>query len=153
MRSASLRKFSKRKMWLFVIASMTPSPHTGYPETTKATENNKRYCSVSSHKALIPVWEQVATDQTDPLQVVPRQVFIPYFRKLISTAFVVFSCVGCLRVTCVPQGIVHSKNFLSSCPCSVGTNSTFFQLYFNASKISLLCMEITAPAFPPTLSE
>ena len=44
----------------------------------------------------MPVWEQLATDQFDPWQVVPRQVFKPCSRLLISTAFVVVSRVGCL---------------------------------------------------------
>ena len=35
------------------------------------------------------IWEQLATDQTDPWQVVPRQVFTPYDCILISLAFVV----------------------------------------------------------------
>ena len=38
-------------------------------------------------------------DQFDPWQVVPRQVFTPYFRLLISTAFVVVSSAGCHLVT------------------------------------------------------
>ena len=38
-------------------------------------------------------------DQFDPWQVVPRQVFSLYSRLLISTAFVVFSRVGCLGIT------------------------------------------------------
>ena len=38
-------------------------------------------------------------DQNDPWQVVPRQVFTPYSRLLISTAFVVLRRVGCLGVT------------------------------------------------------
>ena len=42
-------------------------------------------------------------DQFDPWQVVPRKAFTPYFRLLISTAFVVVSCVGCLRITGVKQ--------------------------------------------------
>ena len=61
----------------------------------------------------MPVWEKLATDQFnkqslgvntclgknlprisfDPWQVVPRQAFTPYSRLLISTAFVVVSCV------------------------------------------------------------
>ena len=36
----------------------------------------------------IPVWEQLATDQTDPWQVVPKHVFTPYDCLLISVAFV-----------------------------------------------------------------
>ena len=55
--------------------------------------------SVISHREKIPVWEQLAMDQFDPLQVVPRQVFTPYSCLLISVAFVVVSHVGCLRVT------------------------------------------------------
>ena len=35
----------------------------------------------------IPVREQLATDQIDPWQVVPRQVFTPYVCSLISVAF------------------------------------------------------------------
>ena len=38
-------------------------------------------------------------DQTDPWQVVPRQVFTPYDCVLISIAFVVLCRVGCLWVT------------------------------------------------------
>ena len=38
-------------------------------------------------------------DQTDLWQVVPRQVSTPYFRLLISTAFVVVSCIGCHGVS------------------------------------------------------
>ena len=40
-------------------------------------------------------------DQIDPWQVVPRQVFTPYSRLLISAALVVVSRVGCLGVTAV----------------------------------------------------
>ena len=45
------------------------------------------------------VWEQLSTNQTDPWQVVPGQVFTPYSRLFISTAFVVVSRVSCLEVT------------------------------------------------------
>ena len=55
--------------------------------------------SINSKKEEIPVWDQLATDQFDPWQVVPRQVFTLYSRLLISTAFVVASRVGCLGVT------------------------------------------------------
>ena len=44
----------------------------------------------------MPVWEQLATDQTDPWQVVPRQVFTPYDCLLISIAFVILYGAGCL---------------------------------------------------------
>ena len=47
----------------------------------------------------IPVFEQLTTDQTNPWQVVPRQVFTPYDSLLISLAFVVLCRVGCIRVT------------------------------------------------------
>ena len=59
------------------------------------------YKSLSSHREWKPVLEQLATDQTDPLQVVPRQEFTPYSRLLISSASVVVSRVGCLGVTSV----------------------------------------------------
>ena len=54
--------------------------------TTNATEINKQSA----------VLEQLVTDQFDPWQVVPRQVFTPYSRLLISTAFVVVIRVVCL---------------------------------------------------------
>ena len=38
-------------------------------------------------------------DQFDPWQVVPRKLFTSYSCLLISTAFVVVSCVGCLGVS------------------------------------------------------
>ena len=38
-------------------------------------------------------------DQTDPWQVVSRQVFTPYDSLLISVAFVVLCHVGCLGIT------------------------------------------------------
>ena len=37
-------------------------------------------------------------DQTDPWQMVPRQVFTPYDCLLISVAFVVLCRVGCLGI-------------------------------------------------------
>ena len=42
----------------------------------------------------IPVWEQLATDQTDLWQVVPRQVFTSYDCLLISVAVVVLCHAG-----------------------------------------------------------
>ena len=42
---------------------------------------------------------QLAMDQTDLWQVVPRQVFTPYNCSLISVAFIVLCCGGCLWVT------------------------------------------------------
>ena len=59
----------------------------------------------------IPVWEQLATDQTDPWQVVPSQVFTPYDCLLISVDFVVLCRVGCLWVT----GVVVVIENLSEC--------------------------------------
>ena len=55
--------------------------------------------AINSYREKILVWEQHATDQFDQWQVVPRQVFTPYSRLLISTAFVVVSHVGCLGVS------------------------------------------------------
>ena len=42
-------------------------------------------------------------DQFDPWPVVPRQIFTPYYRLLISTGFVIVIRVSCLRVTSVMQ--------------------------------------------------
>ena len=49
-----------------------------------------------SHRGVKTVWEQLAKDQFDPWQAIPRQVFTPYSRLLISTASVVVSRFGCL---------------------------------------------------------
>ena len=62
-------------------------------------QKQKLLKSISNHREEIPVWEQLATDQFDPWQVVPRQVFTPFDCLLISTAFVLVSSVGCLGVT------------------------------------------------------
>ena len=70
---------------------------------TNAVEINRR------NSVLIPVWEQLATDQTDPWQFVPRQVFTPYDCLLISVAFVVLSRVGCLWGTGVKFLILLSN--------------------------------------------
>ena len=40
-------------------------------------------------------------DQTDPWQVVPRQVFTPFDCLLTSVVFVVLGRIGCLGVTVV----------------------------------------------------
>ena len=65
----------------------------------------------------LPVWEQLATDQFDPWQVVPRQVFIPSSCLFISTVLVVISPVGCLRIFGVrfsPWRMVHIRGNVSS---------------------------------------
>ena len=71
--------------------------------TTNATELNKQ------SQGVISVWELLATDQTDPWQIVPRQVFTPYSRLLILTAFVVVSRVGVsmLLVMCIDAFVRH----------------------------------------------
>ena len=47
--------------------------------------------SIRSHREYIPVWKQLATDQTDPWQVVPRQVFSLYSPP------VYFNCFCCCQ--------------------------------------------------------
>ena len=59
------------------------------------------------------VWEQLARDQFDPWQVVPTQVFTPYFCLLISTVFVVASHVGCLGVTVWPWKLKMKEGVLT----------------------------------------
>ena len=70
--------------------------------TTNATELNKQSQGVI-------VWELLATDQTDPWQIVPRQVLTPYSRLLILTAFAVVSRVGVsmLLVVMYIDAVVH----------------------------------------------
>ena len=62
------------------------------------------------------VWEQLATDQTDPWQVVPRHVFTAYYCLLIPVAFIVVGHIGCLEVTCVRWrggATLHRNNFFN----------------------------------------
>ena len=69
----------------FLCRRNTPVTH-GQPtrqRATNATEINKKSKGV----------------KPDPWQVIPRQVFTPYPRLLISNEFVVVSRVGCLGVT------------------------------------------------------
>ena len=58
--------------------------------------------SICQNRVLIPVWEQLATDQTDQWQV---------DCLLIPVAFVVLCHVGHLWVTCVPVGMPDKTNY------------------------------------------
>ena len=53
----------------------------------------------------ISVWEQLATNQFDPWQVVTRQVIAPYDWLFILVAFVVLCRDCCLWVTGAVKGI------------------------------------------------
>ena len=64
-------------------------------QPTRLTTQQTQLKSTGGNWVYIPVWEQLATDQTDPWQVVPRQIFTPYDCLLISVAFVVICRVGC----------------------------------------------------------
>ena len=66
---------------------------------------------IGGHGELIPVWEQHATDQFDPWQIVPRWVFAPSSNLLVSAAFVVVSRVGCLGVIDVMGAVPKGDNF------------------------------------------
>ena len=61
--------------------------------------------SISSHRE----WEQLATEQFDPWQVGPRQVFTPHSHLSISCALVVVGRVDCLGVT----GVMRTINFVA----------------------------------------
>ena len=58
-------------------------------------------------------------DQTDPWQVVPRQVFTPYDCSMISVVFVVLFHVGYLRVT----GVIILQEYLWNMTASLRTYS------------------------------
>ena len=79
-------------------------------------------------------WEQLATDQFDPCQVVLRQVFTPYSHLMISSAFVVVSRVGCLWVTIV---IGRVRGSLKVCSCDWSSTTTY-----RASGCSLLIYQL-----------
>ena len=58
----------------------------------------------------MPVWDQLATDQFDPWQVVPRQEFTSNSCLLISAVFVIVSCVGCHKGSnCLPFVVILRK--------------------------------------------
>ena len=48
-------------------------------------------------------------DQTDPWQVVPRQVFTPCDCLLTSVAFVVLCCIGCLCDSVILEALLNLK--------------------------------------------
>ena len=50
--------------------------HADYPETNKRhREQQTLLKSVSGHGEKIPVWEQLATDQTDPWQIFTKDIY------------------------------------------------------------------------------
>ena len=59
------------------VISLLFNANTGYPETTNATDNKNAVELNRREKREVPAWEQLPTDQTDPWQVVPTQVFTP----------------------------------------------------------------------------
>ena len=91
-----------------VLNILNPTPVTPRQPTRLTTTNvveiNRREYGV------IPVWEQLAADQTDPQQIGPRQVLIPYDCLLISVAFVVLCRVGCLWVTGVNPACTNMQS-------------------------------------------
>ena len=78
----------------------------------------------------MPVWEQLATDQFDPWQVFPRQVFTPYFCLLLSNACVVVSQADCLGVTGVKPTIFehYTIHELSDSICIADLSQSDFSL-------------------------
>ena len=85
--------------WSIFEVLRSSEPHRLPRDNQRDREKQTLLKSITSHRVYIPVWEQFATDLSDPWQVVPRQVFTPYSRLLISTAFVFVRHVGCLGVT------------------------------------------------------
>ena len=71
----------------------TTLPHTGYPENQHDREQQRLLKLISSHRALIPVWEQLAMDQFNPGQAVPRQVFTPSILRPVD-----FNSVCCCQL-------------------------------------------------------
>ena len=84
---------------LYITLQDAPE-RTGYPRDNQCDrEQQTLLTSVSGQREKILVWEQLATHQFDPWQVVPRQVFAICCCLLIPIAFVVVSGIGVLGVT------------------------------------------------------
>ena len=101
----------KLRVYTFQVNNSTPVTRRQSSQltTTNAVEINRQDYGVNT----VPVWEQLATDQTDPWQVVRRQVFTPYDYSLTSIAFVVLCRVSCLWVTGVSSVISDHYAFPS----------------------------------------
>ena len=91
-------KYAESIYFNLVYWDSLSSPHR-IPRDQRDLRQQTRLKSTVGNRVYIPVWEQLATDQTDSWQVVPRQVFTPYDYSLISVAFIALSRVGCLWVT------------------------------------------------------
>ena len=61
---------------------------------------------------------RISKNQTDPWQVVSRQMFIPRDYLLISVAFVVLCRVGCLWIT----GVLN--------PCKIASEATLLAQHY-----------------------
>ena len=83
-------------------------------------------------------------DQFDLWQVVPRQVCTPYSHLLISTMFVVVSCVGFLRVTGVMKGHQLSEDVFSHKNC---TNMEQYFKFWHSLEVAVKSIIQTAVFF------
>ena len=78
-------------------------------------------------------------DQVDPWQAVPRQVFTPYSRLLISAAFVVVSRVGCLGLTGV-TGVCVGRYYLFD----LHVSCVDFMQWYHSMYIFLFLLDLRA---------
>ena len=90
------------------------------------TENNKLYRNQAVIGSKYLSGNNLPRDHFDPWQVVPRLIFTRYSRLLISTAFVVVSRVGCLRVTVVRKGFVVQNMERAACCLPRPAHHLFF---------------------------
>ena len=72
----------------------------------------------------MPIWEQLATDQTDPWQVVPRHVFLS----------VDFNCVCCCQTRSLSRGN-RCATWLKQSFNNETTTEDVIQLMINSNQI------------------
>ena len=122
---------------LFLISVTTRQPTR--LTTTNAVEIITRKYDVNT------CLEQLATDQADPWQVVPRQIFTPFDCLLISVAFVVLCCVGCLWVTGVflvsEQNEIQQDVAFIYCSQKDGWMTRFYVIHNSISAVSGRCLD------------
>ena len=114
----------------------TKQKHTGYPETTDATDNNKRsWNQQAGIGCKFLSWNNLPRIKLIRGKIIPDRYFTPYDCVLISVAFVVLCRVGCPKVQ--PTTDVSNTDILKIKEYNLDTFPTFCS-HFNSFYLKLL---------------